>query len=322
MSVRALKSLILAANLLLGASLLGAGGVTYIDFLRQEVPKPKNYGAPKAAKALSYDKMPPLAKYASIWKMRATPDDNVEKVVQEEEQEITKEARVLQIIRGLFRIVGIIWNRTNPLGSYAVLKLQTGKPRSQTVAPGESVSGAEVVEILRDKVVFEYQDVSVALEIQGGTYGYGRPGPAVLPKGRRVDAAVPHQPVPDTPPSRINAAQSFRGSRQIAANHWQIERTEMAYVQRNQKQLLNEYQPVPHIGRSGRQEGMEMKKVRPGSYAGQRGFHQGDIIKSINNIPLTNNDLSSIGKRLRGARTLRVLVLRRGRPVTLTFNVR
>jgi type II secretory pathway component PulC len=310
---------ILLLNGVAVCGLLVAGALTYMSLIQQEVPKRKDWGLQKSKGSLPIERISPLGNYSAIWKMRATPAQNEKDTGPVVKTEETNRDRVLRILNNLFNIVGIIFNKTRPESSYAVLNVTKPQPHSKTVTPGETISGATVEAIRWNEVLFSYQGISVELGMAVQASSFGRPAPHVRPGYKYGDHMETKFPAPGQP---VRTAEVFRGSRRLSPNLWQIEAAEVRYVQSQQANLINEYQPTPYNDRSGRQVGVELKKVTSSSYAAQRGFQQGDIIKTINGIPLNSMDFTTIGRRLRGQRTVTVVVLRRGTPVTLTFNMK
>lgn len=329
MSIRFLKTAMLIVQVLLLGGTAAAGGSAFIVFVKQEPPrrKPVSPREPPRTDEL-IKRIPPLNEFASIWRMKCCPADNVVEEVVRPVENTTDEDKVRQMLRSLFGIIGIIFNRTRPDESYAVLKLLNQNNVSQTVAPGETVSGATVKEIRPEGVLFAYSGFTVEIDMNGGG---GSPfSSAVLPPGTRIqpppglagpsDMAAGPGIGPDG--TVTNAGQAFPNSRRINPTQWQIESREMQYISTNQSKLINEIRPVPHVGRDGKQDGVEIKQVPAKSLAASRGLEQGDIIKSINNIPVNSMDFSSISQRLGQAKVVVVQVERRGRPVTLTFTRR
>ncbi|MHC4780496.1 MAG: PDZ domain-containing protein [Planctomycetota bacterium] len=321
MSVKALRTVILLANLLMGAGLAFSGAVTFLESIKQEVPNRKPERLPKTPPNIRGPGVPPIVTYAPIWTMRATPADNIKAPEPVRVQE-PDEDRARRALQALLSIAGIVYNRTTPEHSYAVVNL--GRSESRTVSPGETVSTAQVSQILLDAVKFHFQGFDIVLNISGGTT-YGRPSPRVPPRsarGARADVARAVRPAQPTPGKPFNAAATFKGSRRISNNNWQIERTEIQYVQSNQTTLIDQLSPVPAYNRDGREVGVELKKVAANSYASQRGLQQGDVVKSINGQPVQLTNMASLGKKLKGQKTLTVVVVRRGAPITLTFQMR
>jgi type II secretory pathway component PulC len=232
---------------------------------------------------------------------------------------VPNEERVRQILQGLFDVIGILCNITNPTGSYAVLNLKR-ENRTETVRPGELVSGAKVVEIRRGEVVFSYQGVA-GVGMPMGSAGPGMPSvrPPGGPPGVLSPSAVgaPLQPVEVQPGQPLPFT-----SRSVGPNTWEIDRREVQYIQGNQAKMIDELRPVPEIGTDGKQAGVKLQNVPAESLAAQRGLQQGDVIKSINDIPVDSMDMAAIGKKIGNAKSVKVTVERKGRLVTFNYAIR
>lgn len=335
MSVKSLRVLILLANLALGAGVFVAGGMAFLSAIAQELPR-REPRYPKAdASRLPIERIPPIGRYAGIWSMKATPGDNEIRTPVVEQKTPDSKERILAILKSLFDIMGIIYNRTKPDDSYAVLRLLR-ENRAQTVTPGTTIQGATVESIAVDALVFNYNGLSVPMPMggqPGGDFTVVRGGGPDRPRGLSTGARPPAgRPGPTDmsfsgpgfgPNGTLtDVNKAFPNSRRVNPTQWQVERKEVQYIQAQQGSLLNQCRPTLHVGANGRTEGVQIKAVPPNSLAAARGFQAGDIIKAVNNQPMNNLDFSSIGQRLRGARTAVVQVIRRGRPITLTYTLR
>lgn len=99
-----------------------------------------------------------------------------------------------------------------------------------------------------------------------------------------------------------------------------ISRTEVDKLTQNYGTLLTQVDFVPYIV-NGQPQGFKLRWVSPNSIFYKIGFRQGDVIVSVNGIPIKNTeDVFRVLQILRNEPSLRIKVLRRGREIT--FNVR
>jgi type II secretory pathway component PulC len=316
MSVKRWKILLFAVNALAAAGALAAGVAFFLAFLRQEPPKRQKSSAPVSRRVEIPEGAKPIAHFAPIWRMRALPSENQAPVVQEAPAPIADKDRIREILRGLFDVLGTLCNITNPSDSYAVLNLRR-ENRTETVKPGDTVSEAKVEEVRRDEVLFTYKGIANVDLPMGGAAGLmpsrppGAP-PGIPPRGGVDGAASPVQPGQPLPFT----------SKPVGPNHWEIDRNEVQYIQTNQTKMIDDLRPVPELGKDGKQVGVKLQNIPTESLAAQRGLQQGDIVKSVNNIPIDSTNYAELGKKIGNARTVVVTVERKGRLMNFTYTVR
>ncbi|GEM_PF-2853685 len=324
MSVKALRMLFLALNLLFGAALLVAGAVTYLGFIEQKVPR-RSYAKNRRRETASLEgiRMPPLNEYASIWRMRAVPADNEEPEVVDVGPEESTLDQLRRMLESMFNLVGIFFNLTTPDDSYAVVQLRKQGNQTRTVSPGDMLSSAEVKAVERDRVVFRFKEKDVGLDMGVALASFSRGPRAAGPPGAAGRIDRPTGAGIDAQGRVVNAALAFKGSRRLGPNQWQIERRELQHLARSQSRIINDYQLRIHVGKGGKTDGVEVGSVPENSYAAQRGFKKGDVVHSIGGVKVTSmNDFSKIAEKLKNSRRVVFQVKRRGRPVTMTYTLR
>lgn len=88
------------------------------------------------------------------------------------------------------------------------------------------------------------------------------------------------------------------------------------------EELLMKHTPTIARDPSGKPIGLTVPNINQIPYAPALGFRDGDIVSSVNGIPI--NDFSQvmpIYERLKGAKNISVQVIRGGKPVTLNFRL-
>jgi type II secretory pathway component PulC len=320
MSVRAIKILFLALNLLLAGGSAVAGGAFFLSFLRQAPPRRQASSTPSTRKADLPEGGKPIAHYAAIWRMKALPSDNQAQAAPVERAPVPNEERIRQILLGLFDVTGIVCNITKPADSYAILILKK-ESRTETVKPGEQISGAKVEEIRIDEVLFSYQGIA-GVGVPMGTGAPSGTGPRLPGAAPGVlspsPVGAPTQPVEIAPGKPLPFT-----SRTVGPNTWEIDRREVQYIQGNQSKMIDDLRPTPEIDKAtNKQTGVRLQNVPADSLAAQRGLQQGDIVKSINGIPVDSMDMAAIGKKIGKATTVTVQVERKGRLVSFNYTIR
>jgi hypothetical protein len=181
--------------------------------------------------------------------------------------------------------------------------------------PVDELVGWKLAEVHKDKAVFtngkERQVVALESEAKGG--GAGRPaGPGAPggPGGARVQrAGQPYQ------------AGSFRTqllSSDERQQVWAVDPQEMDWLGQNQERVLDQdFQVSPMPG-----GGLRVESVQSGSIGSTRGISAGDVVKSVNGIPLNSlADLKSLANNpsLRNQSAVRLTVERAGKVMVLVY---
>jgi general secretion pathway protein C len=85
--------------------------------------------------------------------------------------------------------------------------------------------------------------------------------------------------------------------------------------------LLGDAKITP-VYRNGRPDGLEVTNIAQNEYAKKVGLQEGDVVMSVNGVKIRSLDEAyDLANRLQKASTLRVEILRDGRPMPLTFNL-
>jgi hypothetical protein len=133
---------------------------------------------------------------------------------------------------------------------------------------------------------------------------------------RRDEAAVAAMPAgPVGKPFDIGQSKSKRLNMTDSTDSWTLDRAEITWAIENAEQLLSgvELSAYPNGG---------VKIDSAGPIAGQRGFMDGDIVKSVNGRRISDrSDLINLANdpAMKNAMALTILVERAGRPFTLDF---
>jgi len=116
-------------------------------------------------------------------------------------------------------------------------------------------------------------------------------------------------------------AQNGQGIRAVGENRWLISSTEMEKARANLDQLLKSARLEPKIV-GGVTQGFLVRMVRSNSLLAQLGIKRGDLIKEVNGVPLDSPEKAlQIFQQLREAKNVSVNLLRRGKPLTYSYEV-
>lgn len=240
--------------------------------------------------------------YAPIWEVKIAPE-KAEVIVETgptPEEELKK----------LLEIDGVAYKGVSKENAYATIKTTSNRKTKlvyigdifnpaqsewyrKEMAPADIVHPAKVLDLSGAGVTFRFKDEEFILAPKTGAEQ-------------------------ETPENR----GGFAKSEEISPGYWQISGAERDSVIGNPDQYIKEAGVVPYYER-GRFAGLKLKKVEAGSLAEQRGFKKHDVVDKINGITITSMEqLQAIIDREKSKTRFIVNVMRLGKPVTLTFDVK
>lgn len=191
-------------------------------------------------------------------------------------------------------LIGMILSG-DPARSVAILRADG---RTRTAGPGEAVFGGRVRTVGPESVLLEFGPESVELRLAAGA-----------PPTRL--AAPPPDPEPAPPPE--DPASPARTMERRA-----VERRLGEEIPR----ILAETVVVP-VTDQGRVAGLALTRIPDGSLLTEAGLRPGDVLTSLNDTPIDGlPTLIGLWPRLQNERELRAIVLRNGRPISLTVTLR
>lgn len=112
------------------------------------------------------------------------------------------------------------------------------------------------------------------------------------------------------------------GIKKIDDTNYEIEKSLVDKVLLNPMAIVKGARVVPAM-KNGKPEGFKMYAIRPTSAFAKLGLTNGDTLTSINGFELNSADKAlEVYTKLREATSLELEVTRRGKPVTLKYNIR
>ena len=186
-----------------------------------------------------------------------------------------------------------------------ILDLNTQHPQSFSV--GDKVLGAEILEILRERVIVlnNNRRCYISNEAEGAVASFTPPEP------RRFG------PAGEPNPSHLGA-----GIKPLSDNEYEVPRSEIEKSLSNLNELAMQARIVPAF-KDGQAQGFKLFSIRPDSLYTKIGIQNGDVIRRIN-----GNDINSpekaleIYSKLRDASRIDIEIERNGTPLRKTYNVR
>ncbi|NOJ80355.1 general secretion pathway protein GspC [Myxococcus xanthus] len=191
---------------------------------------------------------------------------------------------------------------SNPDWSFASIQDMTTQ-RSQTYMVGNSLQGATVENIERERVII----------INGGRREYidGNPG----------DGAF----VPPSPPvAQANTAPPSDGSgiRATSENEYEVPRAEIDKTLNNLNNVAMQARIVPAF-KDGQAVGFKLFSIRPDSIYSKIGVQNGDVIRRINGFDLNSPEKAlEVYSKMKDAARIEIEIERNGAPIRKSYNVR
>lgn len=214
-----------------------------------------------------------------------------------------------------------LWGTVASAGdeSYAVIEVE--KDRQQNLyRVGETVAGASVKRILREKVVLNVGGKDEVLEMQKP----GKPstpspiasrGPMPTPGPFPGPAPEPAPPPPETPPADSDPAAALK--RRITLQRSQIESS-----MGNISQLMGEARIEPNII-NGNPDGLLISDVKPNSLFRRMGLRNGDVIVGVDGKSIeTVEDALRLYENLRSAEGASLEIKRKGQSQTIEYRIK
>lgn len=207
----------------------------------------------------------------------------------------------------------LITQADDPAWSFAAIAGQDGKPILRRV--GDEVGGHTVHYIGWDRVWM----------MQGNTRCQMEVGGKAPVAGKSKSTAPPPTDEPPRPPSRRGKKvppEIASKIHKISENQFDVERSVVDTILENQADLMKSARIVPEK-EGGKIVGIRMFGIRPDSLLGVLGLENGDRLQSINGFEMTDPQKAlEAYARLRTADKLTVSVNRRGKPMTIDFNIK
>lgn len=202
---------------------------------------------------------------------------------------------------GDFRLRGTVAGDT---GYQAAIFENTSTNEQAIYRVGEKVGDAVLVKVDRDGAVIRRDGQEIALDIyEDETASAGQAPPSPLA------------------PPRPDNDDNGQIARMVGPNSYIIDRDALSRQLNDLNSILSQVviRPVEVEGGSG----FQLASIRRGSLPEKLGFNRGDIITSINGVPVGSpEDLVNLYQQLGQLDSANVEIQRQGRPVALTFTFR
>jgi general secretion pathway protein C len=179
--------------------------------------------------------------------------------------------------------------------------------RSQTLMVRDSLQGAQITDIQRERVIILNNGRKEFIDGQPGD-GSG-PSPSFTPPA--VAAATP------APNNGLGT-----GIRATSENEYEVPRGEIDRTLANLNEVAMQARIVPAF-KDGQAQGFKLFSIRPDSIYSKIGVQNGDVIRRINGFDLNSPEKAlEVYSKLKEAGRIEIEIERNGAPIRKTYNVR
>ncbi len=182
-------------------------------------------------------------------------------------------------------------------------------------------------------VVFTYDGKEVSLPIErdleaaspigsaGGSLPFRGPAGQVNPR-RRVPPGEDEFEQGEENPFGEGSEESLAEAREVRPGNWEIPASEKEYITENAREILDQVGVEDYS--EGAVRGLKITALAGDSLPAQRGFQEGDVVKSVNGQPITSQaDLINFAKKMGDRLTVvRVEYYRQGKLMSTVYRVK
>ena len=139
-------------------------------------------------------------------------------------------------------------------------------------------------------------------------------------KGKKETKAPPRRRRPRSKRSALRAAMED-GIKKVGENRFAVDRDLVDQLMKNPLLASRGARIIPSI-KNGKANGFKLYAIRPSSLYAKIGLRNGDTIQAVNGFELTSADKAlEVYTKLKEASNLSVSVTRRGKPITLSYQI-
>jgi general secretion pathway protein C len=223
----------------------------------------------------------------------------------------------------------IVTESDDPVWSIAVLQ-GPKEPKGALRRVGDKVEDLEVAYIgfnhqMASPAVWMVKDMKLCQALLFAKEGAKPPTAATPepdPAASQVAAKAP--PTPAEPRGVPGLAPEIATKiEKVSESEFNVERAVIDNILENQSELMRSARIVPEKGADGKTVGIRLFGVRSDTLLGTLGLQNGDRLETINGFNMASpEDALNAYARLRTANKLTVKVTRRGKPMTMDFNIK
>ncbi len=214
------------------------------------------------------------------------------------------------------RLVGAVVSPNTPEWSFAALAPE-GQPKAMLYRAGMSVGTSQLLEVQRDRVVVRPSS-GAACHVAMFVPGAATPAPA---GSAAPAAAAPQAAIDQAAGETATNDELTQGITQLSESEYNVSRELVTRLMANQGDLMRMARVIPHE-ENGQVKGVKLYGIRRSSLLGRLGIRNGDMVRSINGMDMTNPDAAvQAMSQLSSASELSLSLERRGQATTRTYHL-
>lgn len=183
------------------------------------------------------------------------------------------------------------------------------------------IAGGRIEEILRHQVNIRNHTGSLTI-LRMTVEGAGTARSATAVGGTQTAEPRGQASATATPASGAAVAGVAAGAvREAGSNRWIVARSAAEAARANVGEQLRSVLFQPNLV-NGKTDGFVVRRIQPGSLLAQMGLQRGDVVKSVNRMPLDSPEKGlQIMQQLREARQISIDLERAGKPLSFAYEI-
>lgn len=188
---------------------------------------------------------------------------------------------------------------------------------------GDEVKDGAVVYAIRRNAVYVTRNGRLERLVLGEKPKPGGPGGGARKPGAQTSFTRTGQPAPGGDAKPKDAMASIReGVRKVGTGEYEVDRSMLDDQLQDLNKLGSQARIIPHY-KDGRADGFKLVGIRPGSLYTYLGVRSGDVIRRVNGDEINSPSKAlTLYEQLRSAARVTVDIERRGKPMSLNFNIK
>lgn len=217
---------------------------------------------------------------------------------------------------GNLKLIAAVYAESLPEWSFASLSTGSGAP--MLYRNGSKVDEKEVVGIYPEAVFLKQGNgrLCSATMFTPETPAKGAATAKAAPKAKETPAASPRAKT-----GGISNDELDKNISKVSDTKFTVQRSLVDNILQNQAEIMRSARIVPHE-QNGQVVGVKLYGIRRSSLLGKLGLQNGDLLRTINGYDMSSPDSAlEAYSRLRSASNLTVAVTRRGRAMSLEYDI-
>ena len=304
-------------NLIAGRMMPLQGGVIALTASAEGLTRPPGSDAPDVKEILKRNIFD--SETGALWP--PPPPETDEESPEDAPEKVTEllPGQMPPPCEGNLKMVASVYSEGNPEWSFATLT--TGSEAPLLYRRGAEVDGKQVDSIYPQAVFMKDGPRLCSLTLfdlgakQADPKNKNAPKPPT-PAARKAPTppAIPRAGGPSQDDLEKNISK-------VSDTSFKVNRSLVDNLLSNQAALMRSARVVPHE-QNGQVVGVKLYGIRRKSVLGQLGLQNGDLLRTINGYDMSSPDSAlEAYSRLRSASNLSVTITRRGRPMTVDYNI-